>query len=71
MTASPPPSAIKRVLPWLVAVAFFMKSPDTRILNTAVPVIARAVLDFPRTLFQTFRQRPHFLRDNGKTPIQG
>jgi EmrB/QacA subfamily drug resistance transporter len=30
-----------RVLPWLVAVAFFMENLDISILNTAVPVIAR------------------------------
>ena len=35
--------AIKRLLPWLVAVAFFMQSLDTTILNTAVPAIARAM----------------------------
>jgi EmrB/QacA subfamily drug resistance transporter len=33
----------KRLLPWLVAVAFFMESLDTTILNTAVPTIARAL----------------------------
>ena len=32
----------KRVLPWLVAVAFFKQQLDTTILNTAVPVIASA-----------------------------
>ena len=32
----------KRLLPWLVAVAFFMESLDTTILNTAVPTIAEA-----------------------------
>src|ERR1700742_4834726 len=37
------PSAIKRILPWLVAVAFFMESLDTTILNTAVPVISKAL----------------------------
>jgi EmrB/QacA subfamily drug resistance transporter len=31
------------MLPWLVAVAFFMESLDTTILNTAVPVIAAAL----------------------------
>jgi EmrB/QacA subfamily drug resistance transporter len=31
------------MLPWLVAVAFFMESLDTTILNTAVPVIAKAL----------------------------
>src|SRR5476649_669430 len=33
----------KRLLPWLVAVAFFMESLDTTILNTAVPAIAQAL----------------------------
>ena len=33
----------KRILPWLVAVAFFMEMLDTTILNTAVPTIARAL----------------------------
>jgi EmrB/QacA subfamily drug resistance transporter len=33
----------KRLLPWLVAFAFFMESLDTTILNTAVPVVARAL----------------------------
>jgi MFS family permease len=34
---------LKRLLPWLVAVAFFMESLDTTILNTAVPTIAKAL----------------------------
>jgi EmrB/QacA subfamily drug resistance transporter len=34
---------VKRLLPWLVAVAFFMQSLDTTILNTAVPAIAEAM----------------------------
>lgn len=33
----------KRILPWLVALAFFMESLDTTILNTAVPAIAQAL----------------------------
>jgi EmrB/QacA subfamily drug resistance transporter len=33
----------KRLLPWLVALAFFMEALDTTILNTAVPVIAAAL----------------------------
>jgi EmrB/QacA subfamily drug resistance transporter len=37
----PPLPTSKRLLPWLVAVAFFMESLDTTILNTAVPTIAR------------------------------
>ena len=48
MSAVPPPGApseeaIKRLLPWMVAVAFFMQSLDTTILNTAVPAIAQAM----------------------------
>jgi EmrB/QacA subfamily drug resistance transporter len=35
--------ATKRLVPWLVAVAFFMESLDTTILNTAVPTIAGAL----------------------------
>src|SRR5437667_3105303 len=33
----------KELLPWLVAVSFFMESLDTTILNTAVPAIANAL----------------------------
>jgi EmrB/QacA subfamily drug resistance transporter len=33
----------QRILPWLVAVALFMESLDTTILNTAVPTIAEAL----------------------------
>ena len=36
-------AASARLLPWLVAVAFFMESLDTTILNTAVPTIAAAL----------------------------
>jgi EmrB/QacA subfamily drug resistance transporter len=35
--------ASRRLLPWLVAVAFFMESLDTTILNTAVPAISAAL----------------------------
>jgi EmrB/QacA subfamily drug resistance transporter len=42
-TTASPNDAINRLLPWLVAVAFFMQSLDTTILNTAVPAIARAM----------------------------
>ena len=35
--------ASKALLPWLVAVAFFMESLDTTILNTAVPAISAAL----------------------------
>jgi EmrB/QacA subfamily drug resistance transporter len=33
----------KRLLPWLVAVGFFMESLDTTILNTAVPAVAHSL----------------------------
>ena len=45
--AAPSPPTLadssKRLLPWLIAVAFFMESLDTTILNTAVPTIAAAL----------------------------
>src|SRR5579871_6073372 len=41
---SPAPSATsKKLLPWLVAVAFLLEQLDTTILNTAVPAVARAL----------------------------
>jgi len=40
----------KRLLPWLVAVAFFMESLDTTILNTAVPTIASALKVAPLSM---------------------
>jgi EmrB/QacA subfamily drug resistance transporter len=43
LVTPPPKTAGKRVLPWLVAVAFFMESLDTTILNTAVPRISAAL----------------------------
>jgi len=39
----PSPVSVRRLVPWLVAVAFFMESLDTTILNTAVPVISKAL----------------------------
>jgi EmrB/QacA subfamily drug resistance transporter len=42
--------AVKRLLPWLVAVAFFMESLDTTILNTAVPTIAAALRVAPLSM---------------------
>ncbi len=38
------------MLPWLVAVAFFMEALDTTILNTAVPTIASALKVAPLSL---------------------
>src|SRR4029079_8236016 len=40
----------KQLLPWLVAVAFFMEALDTTILNTAVPAIARALEASPLSM---------------------
>jgi len=40
----------KKLLPWLVAVAFFMESLDTTILNTAVPAIAHALQVAPLSM---------------------
>jgi EmrB/QacA subfamily drug resistance transporter len=40
----------KRLLPWLVAVAFFMESLDTTILNTAVPTISEALKVAPLSM---------------------
>jgi EmrB/QacA subfamily drug resistance transporter len=42
--------SLKRLLPWLVAVAFFMESLDTTILNTAVPTIADALKIVPLSM---------------------
>src|SRR5271167_377506 len=36
-------AAVRRFLPWLVAVAFFMEALDATILNTAVPIMATAL----------------------------
>jgi EmrB/QacA subfamily drug resistance transporter len=41
-SSSDPSESSKRLLPWLVAVALFMESLDTTILNTAVPAISSA-----------------------------
>ena len=45
-----PSAASKRILPWLIAVAFFMEALDTTILNTAVPVIAEALKVAPLSM---------------------
>jgi EmrB/QacA subfamily drug resistance transporter len=42
-SSSGPTAAATRLVPWLVAVAFFMESLDTTILNTAVPAISSAL----------------------------
>jgi EmrB/QacA subfamily drug resistance transporter len=45
-----PTIAGKKILPWLVAVAFFMESLDTTVLNTAVPAIAKALAVVPLSM---------------------
>src|ERR1700722_7434175 len=40
----------KHLLPWLVAVAFFMEALDTTILNTAVPTVAAALKVAPLSM---------------------
>jgi len=44
------PESSRRLLPWLVAVAFFMESLDTTILNTAVPAVAAALRVAPLSM---------------------
>jgi EmrB/QacA subfamily drug resistance transporter len=39
-----------RIVPWLVAVAFFMEALDTTILNTAAPTLAKALNVAPLSL---------------------
>ncbi|HEY3743775.1 MAG TPA: MFS transporter, partial [Bryobacteraceae bacterium] len=50
LTATETSASAKRLLPWLVAVAFFMESLDTTILNTAVPTIAAALKVAPLSM---------------------
>jgi EmrB/QacA subfamily drug resistance transporter len=49
-SATGPSDASLRLVPWLVAVAFFMESLDTTILNTAVPTIAAALKVAPLSM---------------------
>ncbi|MGH7782402.1 MAG: DHA2 family efflux MFS transporter permease subunit [Candidatus Binatia bacterium] len=42
--------SVKKLLPWLVAIAVFMESLDTTILNTAVPAIAEALKVAPLSM---------------------
>jgi EmrB/QacA subfamily drug resistance transporter len=44
------PAATLRLLPWMIAVAFFMESLDTTILNTAVPTVAQALQVTPLSM---------------------
>ena len=52
LSAAPatPGESTKQLLPWLVAVAFFMEALDTTILNTAVPAIAKALAVAPLSM---------------------
>ncbi len=49
-TTELPSDRLKKLLPWLVAVAFFMEALDITILNTAVPTIAAAIGVAPLSL---------------------
>ncbi len=42
--------SVKKLLPWLVAIAVFMEALDTTILNTAVPAIAEALKVAPLSM---------------------
>jgi EmrB/QacA subfamily drug resistance transporter len=44
------PDSTLRLLPWMIAIAFFMESLDTTILNTAVPTIAAALQVAPLSM---------------------
>ncbi len=54
LSSGTPPATLSasslRLVPWLVAVAFFMESLDTTILNTAVPAIAAALKVAPLSM---------------------
>ena len=47
---SVPSASSKRLLPWLAAIAFFMESLDTTILNTAVPTVSAALRVSPLSM---------------------
>ena len=47
---SSPQDSVKKLLPWLVAIAVFMEALDTTILNTAVPAIAEALQVAPLSM---------------------
>jgi EmrB/QacA subfamily drug resistance transporter len=49
-SSSLPAPAVKRLLPWIVAVAFLMESLDTTILNTAAPTMAEALRVAPLSM---------------------
>ncbi len=49
-TAFSSQTSSRKLLPWLVAVAFFMESLDTTILNTAAPAIAAALQVAPLSI---------------------
>jgi EmrB/QacA subfamily drug resistance transporter len=50
VSALAPEGRVKRLLPWIVAIAFLMESLDTTILNTAVPTIAEALHVVPLSM---------------------
>src|ERR1700733_10231566 len=58
-SAQPPMAeSSKRLVPWLIAVAFFMESLDTTILNTAVPTVAAALHVAPLSMKSVLASYP-------------
>src|SRR5882672_4677558 len=47
LPAAPLDAATKRLLPWVVAIAFFMQTLDGTILNTALPAMAADLGESP------------------------
>ena len=43
MTDARDAAAVKRYLPWVVAVALFMEKLDSTIINTAIPAMAEGL----------------------------
>ena len=66
MREAAPSESVKRMLPWLVAVAFFMESLDTTILNTALPAMAAALHVVPLSMKSVLRRRPTGGRKHGE-----
>ena len=50
VASGPASASAQSLLPWLVAVAFFMESLDTTILNTAVPAVSQALQVTPLSM---------------------
>ena len=55
----------KRILPWLVAVGFFMQTLDGTILNTALPAMARDLHESPLRMQSVVLELIRRVRDKG------